>query len=171
MRCPPSKNREVIYIWEPIPHDDRIDQSRSYCQMSTRKQGPAADAGQLCPVTDLPSVSARQRTPNGMGWQGYRTPHHDLINQNRFFCRMLINKRDSWQMLAAAAPLHLSIADSGHSGQRVTASYRHGVIPSRRHTVTASYRRSCTPSPAPQGNVNKGRLVVSRLTSPPCYRH
>jgi len=76
-------------------------------------------------------------------------------------------QRDPWQTLAAAAPLHLSIADSGHSGQRVTASYRHGVIPSRRHTVTASYRRSCTPSPAPQGNVNKGRLVVSRLTSPP----
>ena len=154
--------------------------------MSTRKRGPAADAGHHCPVTDLPSVSPRQRTPNGMGWPGYRTPHHDLINQNRFFCQMLINKRDSWQMLAAAAPLHLSIADSGHSGQRVTASYRHGVIPSRRHTVTASYRhgvipsrrhtvtasyrRSCTPSPAPQGNVNKGRLVVSRLTSP-CYRH
>ena len=60
-------------------------------------------------------------------------------------------QRDPWQTLAAAAPLHLSIADSGHSGQR----------------VTASYRRSCTPSPAPQGNVNKGRLVVSRLTSPP----
>ena len=126
-----------------------------------------------CPVTDLPSVSPRQRTPNGLGWSGYKTPHHDLVNQNRFLCHMLINRKTRgrrWPSLPPWLTGHLSIADSGHSGQRVTASYRHGVIPSRRHTVTASYRRSCTPSPAPQGNVSKGRLVVSRLTSP-CYRH
>ena len=71
--------------------------------MSTRKRGPAADAGHHCPVTDLSSVSARQRTPNGMGWPSYET-HHDLINQNRFLLSSVNYQRDLWQTLAAAAP-------------------------------------------------------------------
>ena len=123
--------------------------------MSTRKRGPAADAGHHCPVTDLSSVSARQRAPNGMGWPSYKT-HHDLINQNRFFCQVLIIKETRGRRWP---PLPPSICQSLTADTRGSAS--------RRHTVTASYRRSCTPSPAPQGNVNKGRLVVSRLTSPP----
>ena len=123
--------------------------------MSTRKRGPAADAGHLCPVTDLSSVSARQRTPNGMGWPSYKS-HHDLINQNRLFCQVLIIKETRGRRWP---PLPPSICQSLTADTRGRAS--------RRHTVTASYRRSCTPSPAPQGNVNKGRLVVSRLTSPP----
>ena len=123
--------------------------------MSTRKRGPAADAGHHCPVTDLSSVSARQRTPNGMGWPSYKT-HHDLITQNRFFCQVLIIKETRGRRWP---PLPPSICQSLTADTRGSAS--------RRHTVTASYRRSCTPSPAPRGNVNKGRLVVSRLTSPP----
>ena len=106
-------------------------------------------------MTDLSSVSARQRTPNGMGWPSYKT-HHDLINQNRFFCQVLIIKETRGRRWP---PLPPSICQSLTADTRGSAS--------RRHTVTASYRRSCTPSPAPQGNVNKGRFVVSRLTSPP----
>ena len=106
-----------------------------------------------------------------MGWPSYKT-HHDLINQNRFFCQVLIIKETRgrrWPPLPPSICQSLTADTRGSASRRhtVTASYRHGVIPSRRHTVTASYRRSCTPSPAPQGNVNKGRLVVSRLTSPP----
>ena len=90
-----------------------------------------------------------------MGWPSYKT-HHDLINQNRFFCQVLIIKETRGRRWP---PLPPSICQS------LTADTRGST--SRRHTVTVSYRRSCTPSPAPQGNVNKGRLVVSRLTSPP----
>ena len=90
-----------------------------------------------------------------MGWPSYKT-HHDLINQNRFFCQVLIIKETRGRRWP---PLPPSICQSLTADTRGSAS--------RRHTVTASYRRSCTPSPAPQGNVNKGRLVVSRLTSPP----
>ena len=90
-----------------------------------------------------------------MGWPSYKT-HHDLINQNRFFCQVLIIKETRGRRWP---PLPPSICQSLTADTRGSAS--------RCHTVTASYRRSCTPSPAPQGNVNKGRLVVSRLTSPP----
>ena len=137
--------------------------------MSTRNEGSSADAGHHCPVTDLSSVSPRQRTPNGMGWPGYKT-HHDLINQSRFFCQMLIIKETRgrrWPPLPPSICQSLTADTRGSASRRhtVTASYRHGVIPSRRHTVDHA-----APSPAPRGNVNKGRLVVSRLTSP-CYRH
>ena len=90
-----------------------------------------------------------------MGWPSYKT-HHDLINQNRFFCQVLIIKETRGRRWP---PLPPSICQSLTADTPGSAS--------RRHTVTVSYRRSCTPSPAPQGNVNKGRLVVSRLTSPP----
>ena len=131
--------------------------------MSTRNEGSSADAGHHCPVTDLSSVSPRQRTPNGMGWPGYKT-HHDLINQSRFFCQMLIIKetRDRrWPPLPPSICQSLTADTRGSASRRhtVTASYRHGVIPSRRHgvipsrrhTVTASYRRSCSPLPSPSG--------------------
>ena len=128
--------------------------------MSTRKRGPAADTGHHCPVIcQSPTEDAEWHGVAGLqnSSRSYKSEQILLSNVNY--------QRDPWQTLAAAVPLHLSIADSGHSGQRVTASYRHGVIPSRRHTVDHA-----APSPAHQGNVNKGRLVVSRLTSP-CYRH
>ena len=96
-----------------------------------------------CLLLDQPLVSPRQRTRAAPG-----QPSHDLINQNRFFRHMLIIKeaRDRRWPPLPPPPLprvtgHLSIADSGHSGQRVTASYRHGVIPSRRHTVDHAHRQ------------------------------
>ena len=122
--------------------------------MSTRKRGPAADTGHHCPVIcQSPTQDAEWHGVAGLqnSSRSYKSEQILLSNVNY--------QRDPWQTLAAAVPLHLSIADSGHSGQRVTASYRQGVIPSRRHTVTASrrhtvtasYRRSCSPLPSSSG--------------------
>ena len=157
MRCSPPKI-ERLYTFRsqfPITIESIKEDHIVKCQHAN--EGPSADAGHHCPVTDLSSVSPRQRTPNGMGWPGYKT-HHDLINQSRFFCQMLIIKETRGRRWP---PLPPSVCQSLTADTRGSAS--------RRHTVTTSYRRSCTPSPAPRGNVNKGRLVVSRLTSP-CYR-
>ena len=62
LRCPPLQNREVIYVREPIPHNDRLDQRRSYCL--TLKRGPVANAGRCGLMTDRPSVSPQQQVPN-----------------------------------------------------------------------------------------------------------
>ena len=119
----PLKSRVYIHLGANSHIHDQIDQNRSYCQISTRKRGPAADAGHHCLVTDLSSVRARQRTPNGMGWPSYKT-HHDLITQNRFFCQVLIIKETRGRRWP---PLPPSICQSLTADTRGSASRRHTV--------------------------------------------
>ena len=79
--CCPS----LSFDWPTIRQSLTVDTGGAGSAESRRRA--VRPAGRRCLMT----VSPRQRTPNGVGWPSYKT-HHDLINQNRFFCHILIIK-------------------------------------------------------------------------------
>ena len=102
-----------------------------------------------CPLIDQPLISPWQRTQAVPG-----QPSHHLINQNRFFRHMLIIKEARDRCWPPLPPL--ANWPSVNHWQRTLGAARHGIIPSRHHTVDHAHHQ-------------KG-AISSLMTYPPCYR-